>query len=172
MSFKRIILLQFLLTFQLVVAQEAEGIFLNPTIGSRFPIYDASDKHKVGFSLGAKLEYANTALPFFITTEIQYTNFPQNKYVDNAYHQKSIIGGAIGIEYLFYPFFTSEVIFIPSISFDLRLNYIKRAFTTYSPRIQTMEPEIIYRTSEDYKFGFGLGAGLSIFLIDINLKYY
>lgn len=33
-------------------AQEISGIFVSPYVGARFPLEDASKKHKTGFSFG------------------------------------------------------------------------------------------------------------------------
>lgn len=146
-------------------SQEIWGLFVSPQIGVRYPSGESYDKYKVGFSLGGSLQYATSAFPFFLKTEFLYAYFPQNKVVDNAYHQKSIYGLSLGAEYLFYPVFASEAIFVPFISFDIRYNFIERIKTEYSSQLRTS-------SSFDQKFGFSIGAGVSVFLVDVIAKYY
>ncbi|MBU2447361.1 MAG: hypothetical protein KJ666_17560 [Bacteroidetes bacterium] len=155
----------FLLTFQSSYSQDAWGLFIAPQLGVRFPSGDSFEKHKAGFNIGGSVQYATSAFPFFLKTEFLYSHFPQNKLVENAYHQKSIYGISVGAEYLFFPIFASEAILVPFISFDIRYNFIERTRTEYLAKLQTS-------TLYERKFGFSFGAGVSIFLVDIVAKYY
>ncbi len=146
-------------------SQEVWGLFAAPQLGVRYPSGESYDKHKTGFNIGASLQYATTAFPFFLKTEFGYSHFPQSKLIDNAYHQKSIYSVSLGVEYLFYPIFASEAILVPFISFDLRYNFIERMRTEYIPELNN-------KSFFDQKFGFSIGAGVSVFLVDVIAKYY
>lgn len=166
--FKKYLIVIFLCTVFLspnVQAQDIYGIFFCPSIGARFPYGEETLKYKVGFSFGGSFEYGTSAIPFFIKSEFIYANFPQNDFVDNAYHQKSIYGITIGVDYLFYPIFASETVLIPYISFELSYNFIQRTFTSYTTQFEA-------KTINESKLGFNFGFGLSIFLIDFTLKYH
>lgn len=146
-------------------AQEISGIFISPFVGARFPLEEASKKHKTGFSFGGSLEYGTSALPFFMKIEFNYTHFPQKSAIQHQYENKSITGVGIGIDYLFYPLIASETILTPFISIDLTYNYIERQFLTYTYRFE------IFKRDEQ-KFGFAFGGGFSFFLVEFTLKYY
>jgi hypothetical protein len=151
--------------YQNSYSQDAWGLFVAPQLGVRFPSGGSFEKHKTGFNIGGSLQYASSTFPFFLKMELLYTHFPQNKLIDNAYHQKSIYGISLGLEYLFFPIFVSEAILIPFICFDLRYDYIERTRTEYITKLQTA-------ILSEQKFGFSFGAGVSVFLVDIVAKYY
>lgn len=146
-------------------SQEISGIFLGPYVGARFPLNEASKKHKTGFSFGGSLEYGTSALPFIIKAEFQYTHFPQKGLFQNQYESKSITGVGLGIDYLFYPLIASETILTPFISLDITYKYIERQILTYTYRFETI-------SKQEQKFGFAFGGGFSFFLVEFTLKYY
>lgn len=146
-------------------AQEISGIFVSPYVGARFPLEDASKKHKTGFSFGGSLEYGTSALPFIMKVEFQYTHFPQKSILQNQYESKSITGVGFGLDYLFYPLIASETILTPFISVDISYNYIERQILTYTYRFENF-------SKQEQKFGFAFGGGFSFFLVEFTLKYY
>lgn len=146
-------------------AQEISGLFVSPFVGARFPLEEASKKHKTGFSFGGSFEYGTSALPFIIKIEFNYTHFPQKGYFQNEYQNKSITGVGFGLDYLFYPLIASETILTPFLTMDLTYNYIERQVLTYTYRFETFK-------REEQKFGFALGGGFSFFLIDFVFKYF
>lgn len=146
-------------------AQEISGIFLSPFVGARFPIEDASKKHKTGFSFGGSLVYGTSALPFFTKLDFSYTHFPHKSLFEDKYENKSITGVGIGIDYLFYPLIASETVLSPFISVDVTFNYIERQILTYTYRFETHK-------KDEQKIGFAFGGGFSFFLVEFTLKYY
>lgn len=146
-------------------AQEISGIFVSPYVGARFPLEEASKKHKTGFSFGGSLEYGTSALPFIMKVEFQYTHFPQKSLFQNQYENKSITGVGVGLDYLFYPLIASETILTPFISVDITYNYIERQILTYTYRFETF-------SKQEQKLGFAFGGGFSFFLVEFTLKYY
>lgn len=148
-----------------IFGQEISGIFVSPFVGARFPIADASKKHKTGFSFGGSIEYGTSELPFFMKFEFNYTHFPQKGLFKNQYESKSITGVGIGIDYLFYPLIASETVLTPFISLDFTYNYIERQILTYTYRFETSK-------KDEQKFGFAFGGGFSFFLVEFTLKYY
>ncbi len=161
----RKVLLIILTVITPIFSQEISGIFISPYVGARFPIEEASKKHKTGFSFGGSFEYGTSALPFIMKVEIQYTHFPQKSLFQNQYENKSITGVGFGLDYLFYPLIASETIISPFISFDVTYNYIERQILTYTYRFETF-------SKQEQKLGFAFGAGFSFFLIEFTLKYY
>jgi hypothetical protein len=145
--------------------QEISGIFISPYVGARFPLADASKKHKTGFSFGGSFEYGTSVLPFFMKLDFSYTHFPQKGIFQNQYESKSITGVGVGVDYLLVPLIASETILTPFVSFDIYYNYIERQFLTYTYRFETS-------TKEEQKFGFSIGAGFSFFLVEFTIKYF
>ncbi|MEJ5305618.1 MAG: hypothetical protein WHV63_06700 [Ignavibacteria bacterium] len=161
---KKIWLLSFLL-FAQVYSQEISGIFVSPFVGARFPLAEASKKHKTGFSFGGSFEYGTSALPFIMKVEFNYTHFPQKGIIRDQYESKSITGVGFGIDYLLFPLIASETILTPFLSVDLTYNYIERQILTYTYRFETF-------TKQEQKFGFAIGGGFSFFLVEFTLKYH
>ncbi|MCX8056380.1 MAG: hypothetical protein N3F03_02070 [Ignavibacteria bacterium] len=155
----------FLLLASNIFAQEISGIFISPYVGARFPLEDASKKHKIGFSFGGSFEYGTSALPFIMKVEFNYTHFPQKSLINNQYENKSITGVGFGLDYLFYPLIASETILTPFISLDITYNYVERQILTYTYRFETF-------STQEQKLGFAFGGGFSFFLVEFTLKYY
>lgn len=147
-----------------VIGQEVSGVFVSPYVGIRLPIQEASKKYKTGFSFGGNLEYGNSAIPFIIRLGFNYTSFPQKGIYNQTYQSSSITGVNLGFDYLITPLIASESIVAPFISADFNYNYIERQLIYYTYRFET-------DLKIDQKFGFTLGAGISLFLVDFVVKY-
>ena len=171
---KFLILIVILIITQPLFAQlqsgGAKGLFMAIGVGPRFPIGDFSDKRNIGIGADVSLLYGdNNLIPFFLYTSIGYQHYPgrQDFYKNSDYSSFSTNAVVIesGIRYYFKPLLNNIVLLMPIIDAGLEYCYYEdlnqfKAGTGKNNRID-----------DDDKFGFHIGAGFSMFLLDA-VTYY
>ncbi|MCW8812370.1 MAG: hypothetical protein OQK52_07640 [Ignavibacteriaceae bacterium] len=151
-------------------ASKAVGIFISAGVGPRLPIGHFANSTDLGYGLNIEGSYTDTDfLPFFIFARLGYEQFPgsQDFYQQTDYSNYStmIVPASIGIRYYFSPLAENVVLFIPVIEGSVSYTYFQvlNEFKLNAGRTNFK--------NELWKVGGTIGAGLSMFLLEI-MAYY
>lgn len=149
---------------------EARGLFMSVSTGGRFPISDFSDNHTFGIGLDVTFSYTdNRVLPLFFYTKIGYAHFPGESefYLNSSYSTiaSNIVNVQPGVRFFYEPIIKNVVVLMPILEVGLSMTY----FTTLNQFKPGTGLQNYY--DENTKFGFHIGAGVSMFLIDV-MAYY
>lgn len=149
---------------------EAKGLFMGIGVGPRFPIGDMSQKHNIGIGADVTLSYTdNIFIPFFIYTSIGYGHFPGSQAFYKTSDYSSYSSNALiltgGVRYYFKPILENIVLLMPIIDVGAEFGYF-----------ENLNQFKIGSGKQDYledigKFGFHVGAGFSMFILDV-ITYY
>ena len=149
---------------------EAKGMFMALSVGPRFPLGDFASKNNIGAGVDVTFSYTdNEFLPLFFYTRIGYQHIPGKKsyYRSSDYSELTTNMLVInpGIRYFFPPFVKDIVILMPVIEAGGSFAYIDES---HEFKIGTNKTDFI---KEEYVGGFHVGAGVSMFLLDV-MGYY
>ena len=174
-KFSKYHLLLFLFITQIINAGEppaskAVGVFLATGVGARFPLSEFANSTNLGYGLMLDLEYTDTDyLPFFIFARFGYEQFPgsQDFYQESDYsnYSTTVIPLSLGIRYYFAPLVESAVLLIPVIEGSVSYSYFQ---VLNQFKIDSGQSSY---TDHQWKFGGTVGAGISMFLLEI-MAYY
>ncbi len=149
---------------------EAKGLFMSLGVGPRFPIGDFADNQNIGVGVEATFSYTdNEFLPIFIYATIGYQHYPGKqsfyKRSDYSSFSSNVVIIASGVRYYFKPLFEQVVLLMPIIDAGLEYALFEKLhqFKPGTGKSNFVE--------EVGKFGFHLGAGFSMFLLDV-ITYY
>jgi hypothetical protein len=151
-------------------ANKAVGIFISAGVGPRLPIGQFANSTDLGYGLSLEGSYTDTDfLPFFIFARLGYEQFPgsQDFYQQTDYSNYStlIVPASLGIRYYFSPLAENVVLFIPVVEASVSYTYFQvlNEFKLNAGRTNFKD--------ELWKVGGTVGAGLSMFLLEI-MAYY
>ncbi|MGE5456732.1 MAG: hypothetical protein ACM3RX_00090 [Methanococcaceae archaeon] len=151
-------------------AEKARGIFLAIGVGPRMPIGQFGNSSDLGYGANIELAYTdNEYLPLFLFAKAGFETFPgsQSLYQQSDYSNLSTnaIPVSLGARYYFKPLVESIVLIIPIVEASVQLNYFMKLnqFKTSSGRSNYNE--------ENSKLGFNVGAGFSMFMLEILASY-
>lgn len=174
---KKLILIILLLTVQSFAIQppsdKARGSFLSVGVGPRVPVFDFAKFSTLGYGFNVEISYTdNEYLPFFLFAKIGFEHYNGNKdlYITTSYSNfsTSIIPLNFGVRYFFSPLVENIILLMPIVEFSGNI-----AFCT---ELHQFKPEALRNnfTDSPIKFGGSVGAGFSMFLIDIlgSYNYY
>jgi hypothetical protein len=171
--------LLFLITLQVGVfageppASKAVGVFLAAGVGARLPVGEFSTSTDLGYGLNLEASYTDSDyLPFFIFARLGYEQFPgsQDFYQQTDYsnYSTTIIPASLGVRYYFGPLVESVVLLIPVVEGSVSYTYFQvlNEFKADAGRNNYRE--------DLWKFGGTVGAGFSMFILEImaNYTYY
>jgi hypothetical protein len=148
----------------------AKGLFMGIAVGPRFPVGDFSDVQNIGIGADVILSYTdNEFLPVFVYTMIGYQHYPgrQDFYKQSDYSSFSsnVLVIAPGVRYYFKPILENVVLLMPII--DVGAEYA--LFENWNQfKIDNGKQNY---TEDISKFGFHIGAGFSMFILDV-VTYY
>lgn len=149
---------------------EAKGIFLSVGVGPRFPIFDMANSQNIGSGFNVNVSYTdNEFLPIFFYTTIGYNHFPgrQDLYKKTDYSSLSsnVISISPGIRYYYKPIFEQVIILMPVVDIGASYSLFEKwhQFKIGSGKNNFVE--------DINKFGFHVGAGASMFLLDFLIYY-
>ena len=170
---KKIFLLMLLfnsLAFAQFKFGEAKGLFMAIGVGPRFPIGDMSDNQNIGVGTDVTFLYTdNIFIPFFIYTSIGFEHFPgrQDFYKKSDYSSFSsnVLVVAPGIRYYFKPIIENVVLLMPIVDIGVNWALFEKL---HQYKIDSGKNNYV---EEVTKFGFHIGAGFSMFLLDV-ITYY
>lgn len=150
---------------------EGKGLFMAIGVGPSFPISDFSAKQSIGVGFNVTLSYTdNEYLPVFLYGSIGYMNFPgrQNLYKTSNYSSLSsnVLVFEPGIRYYFPPLIENIVLLMPIVEAGVSFSIIENL---HQYKIDSGKPNYV----EDLtKFGFHVGAGFSMFMLDVITSYH
>jgi len=154
-------------------ASKAVGVFLAAGVGARLPIGDFSNSTDLGYGLNVEASYTDSDhLPFFIFARLGYEQFPgsQDFYqgTDYSNYSTTIIPVSLGVRYYFSPLVENVVLLMPIVEGSVSYTYFQvlNEFKADAGRSNYKE--------DLWKFGGTVGAGLSMFILEImaNYTYY
>jgi hypothetical protein len=155
---------------QIFTPGQAQGLFMSVGVGPKIPIADYSDSHNIGVGFDFTFSYTdNNLAPLFAYTKIGYLHFPgrQNFYKSTDYSSISsnVIFVYPGARIFLPPVIDQEFLLMPVVEVGASWAW----FQTYH-QFKTGSGRSNY-TEDDTKWGFHMGAGFSMFLLDV-LTYY
>lgn len=170
---KKIFLILFLIgssLFAQLKFGEAKGLFFSVGVGPRFPIFEFADEQNIGIGVDATISYTdNVILPVFLYTNVGYQFYPGTqdlyKQTDYSSFSSNVLVIAPGIRYFFKPIMDNVIILMPIIDVGLEFAYFEKLhqFKSGSGKQNYLE--------DVGKFGFHVGGGFSMFLLDV-ITYY
>ncbi|MBU1100718.1 MAG: hypothetical protein KKA84_09970 [Bacteroidetes bacterium] len=169
------VLLFLLIPFTLMMAQDfnhrpATGLFMSVGVGPRFPVGDFSENQNIGIGLDLELAYTNTNfLPVFVFGNLGYMNFPgkQGFYRDSEYSSltTNILGVNGGARYYLPPFIDDIVLLMPVLEVSASIAYLEKG------HVFKIDAGKANFTENNFKTGFKISAGFSMFIMDVMASY-
>ena len=154
-------------------ASKAVGVFVTAGVGPRLPLGQFSNTTDLGYGLNLETSYTDSDyLPFFVFARLGYEQFPgsQDFYQETDYsnYSTTIIPISLGVRYYFSPLVESVVLLIPVVEGSVSYTYFQvlNEFKADAGRSNFKE--------DRWKFGGTVGAGFSMFILEImaNYTYY
>lgn len=149
---------------------EAKGLFMSVGVGPRIPVGDFSESHNIGSGLDVTFSYTdNIIIPLFIYSTVGFQHHPgrQNFYKESDHSSIStnLLYGNIGVRHYFQPLVENIVLLMPIVDGGISFAYLETShqYTTQSGRNNSLQ--------DLTKFGAHIGAGFSMFLLDV-VGYY
>ncbi len=155
---------------QFIKFGEAKGLFMSVGVGPRFPVAVASESENIGSGIDVSFSYTdNNFLPIFFYATISYNHFPgkQNFYktTDYASFSTNALMLSPGVRYYFSPILNEGVLLMPIADAGISIALYEKLhqFKIGNGR-QNFVEEVGYS-------GFHIGAGFSMFILDV-ITYY
>ena len=149
---------------------EAKGLFMAVGVGPKFPIGDFGDKNNIGVGFDVTFSYTdNEWLPVFLYSSIGFQHYPGRqdlyKTTDYSSFSSNVLIFKPGVRYYFPPLIENVVLLMPIVDVGLEWGF----FENYHQfKIDTNKPSYVEQIT---KFGFHVGGGFSMFLLDV-ITYY
>ncbi len=172
--------LKFLLIILLLIAPDlfcenppsgkATGFFLSFGVGPRVPIGNFSNTTDLGYGVDVELSYTdNEYLPVFLFATLGFEQYPgsQNFFQEtdySNYHTNSLPVN-VGARYYFPPMLENIVLLMPIVQVSASYTYFQvlHEFDNNAGRNSYLE--------NNSKLGFSVGAGVSMFMMEILAAY-
>lgn len=151
-------------------SSRAIGFFVGVGVGPRLPIGDFAANTDVGYGFNLEFSYTdNEFLPVFLYTTIGFEQYPgsQSFYRESDYsnfHTNSLPVN-FGVRYYFPPLAENIVLFMPILQISGSYTYYQKLHEFKPGRGKTNFLE------ETSKFGFSVGAGVSMFMLEMLASY-
>lgn len=154
-------------------ASKAVGVFMAVGVGARLPVSDFANSTDLGYGLNIEASYTDSDyLPFFIFARLGYEQFPgsQDFYQQTDYsnYSTTIVPISLGVRYYFSPMVESIILLMPIVEGSVSYTYfnVLNEFKADAGRTNFRE--------NLWKFGGTIGAGISMFMLEImaNYNYY
>jgi len=165
-----LILLPSVLVAEKPPASKAVGVFLAVGVGARLPVSDFSNTTDLGYGLNVEASYTDSDyLPIFIFARIGYEQFPgsQDFYQQTDYsnYSTTIVPVSLGVRYYFSPMVESIILLMPIVEGSVSYSYfhVLNEFKADAGRTNFKE--------DLWKFGGNIGAGISMFMLEIMAHY-
>ena len=172
---KEILLFLVLLT-TIVSAQglslgEARGLFFSLGVGPKIPIGEYSVKNGLGIGADITFSYTdNKILPVFFYTKLGYHHYP----IANDLPKKSDYSSYMtneylilpGIRFYFAPMIEDEILLLPIAEVGASIGFFNNSHIFKIDSNRKNYDETLT------KFGFHVGGGFSMFLLETTLNYY
>lgn len=154
-------------------ASKAVGVFLAAGVGARLPVGDFSNSTDLGYGLSVEASYTDSDyLPFFVFARLGFDQFPgsQDFYqvTDYSNYSTLIVPASLGVRYYFSPLVESVVLLMPVVEASVSYTFFQvlNEFKVDAGRSNYKK--------DLWKFGGTVGAGFSMFILEImaNYTYY
>jgi hypothetical protein len=176
MVFKRILIIAFFILFnssiypQIFSPGQAQGLFMTVGVGPKIPIGDFSDSHNIGVGFDFTFSYTdNNIAPLFVYTKIGYEHFPGKQNFYKTTNHSSISSNVIfiypGARIFLPPIIDQQFLLMPVVEVGASWAW----FQTYNQF--KIDSGISNFTEDDTKWGMHMGAGVSMFLLDVMVFY-
>jgi hypothetical protein len=149
---------------------EARGLFLSIGTGPTIPIGTFSESRNLGIGFDVTLSYTdNEFLPVFLYSKIGFQHFPGKqafyKRTDYSAFSSNVLSIQPGVRLFLPPLFNEDFILMPVVEGGLTWAYF---MDNHQFKIDSGKNNY---DSDDNKFGFHLGVGFSMFLMDVMANY-
>lgn len=151
-------------------SSKATGFFLGFGVGPRIPLGGFSNTTDIGYGLNIEFSYTdNEFLPVFLFANIGFEQYPgsQNYFEETDYSNfhTNALPINIGARYYFKPILENIVLLMPLIQVSGSYTYYQKLheFDSWAGKNNYLE--------ENSKFGFSVGAGVSMFLMELLASY-
>lgn len=149
---------------------KATGFFLSFGVGPRVPIGNFSNTTDLGYGVDVELSYTdNEYLPVFLFATLGFEQYPgsQNFFQEtdySNYHTNSLPVN-VGARYYFPPMLENIVLLMPIVQVSASYTYFQvlHEFDNNAGRNSYLE--------NNSKLGFSVGAGVSMFMMEILAAY-
>ncbi|HEX2961294.1 MAG: hypothetical protein ACM3UR_12235 [Bacteroidota bacterium] len=148
----------------------ARGLFMSFAIGPRVPVGNMAKSQAVGVGLNFGLSYTdNEYLPLFVYAKVGFEHFPGSvdfyRRSDYSSLTTNLIPVNLGARIFFPPVVKDIVLLIPTAEFGGSIAFFEKShqFKLDSGRSDYLESST--------KAGFHVGAGLSMFLLEVMGSY-
>lgn len=154
-------------------SSKAVGIFLTTGVGARLPVGRFANSTNLGYGLTVDVSYTDSDnLPIFIFARLGYEQFPgsQDFYQESDYsnYSTTVVPISVGCRYYFSPLVESAILLIPVFEGSVSYSYfhVLNEFKVDANKLNY--------TEDLWKFGGTIGAGISMFIMEImaNYTYY
>lgn len=149
---------------------QAKGLFLGVGIGPRIPVGEFDERQTLGVGFKVRFSYSdNILMPFFLYANVGYQHFPgdQDFYKKSDYSSFSsdVITASTGVRFYFPPVLENFAILMPVIDAGISLSYYEML---HQFKVDSNKGNF---TQDNTKFGFQVGGGISMFLLDVMAHY-
>lgn len=151
-------------------SSKAQGFFFGVGVGPRLPLGDFSTTTDVGYGFNLEFSYTdNEFLPLFLYATIGFEQYPgsQNFYRETDYSNfhTNTLPVNFGARYYFPPLAENIVLFMPIIQVSGSYTYYQKLHEFKPGKGKTNFLE------ENSKFGFSVGGGISMFMLEMLASY-
>jgi hypothetical protein len=172
---KKVIYILLFVVTNVVFAQgfqfgQAKGLFMAVGVGPRFPIGSFAEDQNIGVGFDVTFSYTdNEFLPIFFYSTVGYQHYPgrQDFYYRSDYSSftSNVILLSPGVRYYFPALLESIVLLMPIVDVGLHFTYFEKL---HQFKLESRKQNYLENVS---KTGFHIGAGFSMFILDV-ITYY
>jgi hypothetical protein len=151
-------------------SSKATGFFMGFGVGPRIPIGSFSNSTALGYGLDVEFSYTdNEFLPVFLFADFGFEQYPgsQQFYQETDYSNfhTNAIPVNIGARYYFTPLLENIVLLMPIVQLSASYTFYQKLheFDLESGRNNYLE--------KNSKFGFSVGVGVSMFMMELLAAY-
>ena len=148
----------------------AQGVFFSASVGPRIPLGLAGTEQATGFGFNGYLWYTNNEiLPIIITSRIGYEHYTGSQsFLKQSKVYSSILKNlypfSLGVKYFLPPILKNEFILLPYIEAGGLYAFESKVL------LYKTNPDIA--NTETYnRFGYTIGAGISMVLFELQVSY-
>ena len=151
-------------------SSKATGFFLAFGVGPRVPIGNFANTSILGYGVDVEFSYAdNDILPVFLFATLGFEQYPgsQDFFQETNYSNfhTNALPINVGARYYFAPMLENIVLLMPIIQVSASYTYYEKLheFDSGTGRNNYLE--------DNSKFGFSVGAGVSMFMMELLAAY-
>lgn len=169
--FLSLVLLTTIINAQGLSLGDAKGLFFSLGVGPTFPVGEYSLTNGIGIGADVTFSYTdNKILPVFFYTKLGYHHYP----IANDLPKKSDYSSYMTNEYLVLPgiraylspIIEDQILLMPIVEVGVSIGFFSNTHIFKSDSNKNNYDEFLT------KYGFHVGGGFSMFLLETTLNYY